>query len=309
MSERRTIQQIQAKKANSQKITMLTAYDYPLALLIDLAGVDMILVGDSLANVVLGLESTTEIGMVEMLHHAKAVNRAVKHALLIGDMPFESYQADSDKAVDNAKRFVNEAGCNAVKLEWFDHCLEVAEKIVQAGIPVMGHVGLTPQTAEKLGGFKVQGKDAESARKIIQHAKDLERKGCFSIVLECIPVQIAKIITDNLSIPTIGIGAGQHCDGQVLVSYDLLGISPNFKAKFVEETIKTPRTPPFFKIITPSLISFISIKSCVALSIYYIYFLISSTIFLVSFSLPACTLRLSVSSASSLPAFFLISIG
>ena len=235
MTNRKTIQQIQQKKKNSQKITMLTAYDYSLASLVDAAGVDIILVGDSLANVVLGLESTTEVGMTEMIHHAKAVNRAVTSALLIGDMPFDSYQSDSNKAVDNAKRFIQEAGCNAVKLEWFDQCLEVAEKIADAGIPVMGHVGLTPQTAEKLGGFKVQGKDAESAQKIIEHAKDLQEKGCFSIVLECIPTQIAEMITQELSIPTIGIGAGPHCDGQVLVTHDILGLFDRFKPKFVKQ--------------------------------------------------------------------------
>ena len=235
MTNRKTIQQIQQKKKNSQKITMLTAYDYSLASLVDAAGVDIILVGDSLANVVLGLESTTEVGMTEMIHHAKAVNRAVTSALLIGDMPFDSYQSDSNKAVDNAKRFIQEAGCNAVKLEWFDQCLEVAEKIADAGIPVMGHVGLTPQTAEKLGGCKVQGKDAESAQKIIKHAKDLQEKGCFSIVLECIPTQIAEMITQELSIPTIGIGAGPHCDGQVLVTHDILGLFDRFKPKFVKQ--------------------------------------------------------------------------
>ncbi len=235
MSERKTIKHIQQKKDSGQKITMLTAYDYPLASLIDAAGVDMILVGDSLANVVLGLESTKEVGMIEMIHHAKAVNRAVNKALLIGDMPFESYQADSKKAVENAQRFVDEAGCNAVKLEWFDQCLDVTEKIVQAGIPVMGHVGLTPQTAEKLGGYKVQGKDAESARRIIKNAKDLQQKGCFSIVLECIPALIAEKITQQLSIPTIGIGAGEHCDGQVLVTHDILGLFDRFKPKFVKQ--------------------------------------------------------------------------
>lgn len=214
---------------------MLTAYDYSLASLVDAAGVDIILVGDSLANVVLGLESTTEVGMTEMIHHAKAVDRAVTSALLIGDMPFGSYQSGSNKAVDNAKRFIQEAGCNAVKLEWFDQCLEVAEKIADADIPVMGHVGLTPQTAEKLGGFKVQGKDAESAQKIIKHAKDLQEKGCFSIVLECIPTQIAEMITQELSIPTIGIGAGVHCDGQVLVTHDILGLFDRFKPKFVKQ--------------------------------------------------------------------------
>ncbi len=235
MSERKTIEHIQGKKKDGQKITMLTAYDYSLASLVDAAGVDIILVGDSLANVVLGLESTTEVGMTEMIHHAKAANRGVKQALFVGDMPFESYQSDSDMAIVNAKRFIDEAGCNAVKLEWFDQCLEVAEKIVDAGIPVMGHVGLTPQTAEKLGGFKVQGRDAESAREIIKHAKDLQEKGCFSIVLECIPSPIAKMITEQLSIPTIGIGAGPHCDGQVLVTHDILGLFDRFKPKFVKQ--------------------------------------------------------------------------
>ncbi len=235
MSERKTVDYIQKKKEEGRKITMLTAYDYPLASLVDAAGVDMILVGDSLANVVLGLDSTTEVGMVEMIHHAKAANRAVKQALLIGDMPFESYQSDSDRAVDNARRFIDEAGCNAVKLEWFDRCLEVTEKIVKADIPVMGHVGLTPQTAEQLGGFKVQGKDADSARKIIEYSRALQERGVFSIVLECIPSQIAAIITGQLTIPTIGIGAGEHCDGQVLVTHDLLGLFDRFKPKFVKQ--------------------------------------------------------------------------
>ena len=173
--------------------------------------------------------------MSEMIHHAKAVNRAVKQALLVGDMPIESYQADSGRAVDNARRFIEEAGCNAVKLEWFDRCLDVAEKIVESGIPVMGHVGLTPQTAEQLGGFKVQGKDADSARKIIEYARALEEKGVFSVVLECIPSQIAAIITEQLAIPTIGIGAGEYCDGQVLVTHDLLGLFDRFKPKFVKQ--------------------------------------------------------------------------
>jgi len=216
---------------------MLTAYDYPLALLVDQAGVDIILVGDSLANVVLGLESTTEIGMTEMLHHAKAARRGVKSALLVGDMPYESYQENPSEAVKNAKRFIDEAGCQAVKLEWFDGCLNVAKNITEAGIEVMGHVGLTPQTAEKLGGFKVQGKDAESARAIIERAKALEAAGCFSIVLECIPTEIARMITNELSIPTIGIGAGVHCDGQVLVTHDLLGLFDRFRPKFAKQYV------------------------------------------------------------------------
>ena len=213
MSERVTIRQIQEKKRKKEKIVVLTAYDYPLASLIDRCTVDIILVGDSLANVILGLDSTTQVGMAEMLHHTKAVRRAVKRALLVGDMPFGSYQQDPAKAVANAKRFVEEAGCDAVKLEWFGRCLEVAGNIVKAGIPVMGHVGLTPQTAEQFGGFKVQGKDAVSARKILENALALEKKGCFSIVLECIPAPLAAMITKQLLIPTIGIGAGKDCDG------------------------------------------------------------------------------------------------
>jgi len=232
-----TIQDILDKKKRGQIITMLTAYDYPLASLVDRAGIDMILVGDSVANVVLGLDSTTKVGMAEMLHHAKAVTRAVKQALVIGDMPYESYQLDIEVSVKNAKRFIDEAGCDAIKLEWFDKCLEVTARIIKAGIPVMGHIGLTPQTADKLGGFKVQGKDAEAAQRLIQQAKDLERLGCFSIVLECVPDKIAGLITKELKIPTIGIGAGIDCDGQVLVTHDMLGLFERFKPKFVKKYI------------------------------------------------------------------------
>ncbi len=246
-----------------RKITMLTAYDFPLASLIDRAGIDMILVGDSVANVVLGLDSTTKVGMAEMLHHAKAVTRAVKRALVIGDMPYESYQILPDgrqvnpeesvspvrnsssfdvediisNGVRNAQRFMEEANCDAVKLEWFDRCLEVTEKIIQAGIPVMGHIGLTPQTADKIGGFKVQGKDAEAAKRLIEQAIRLEKLGCFSIVLECVPDKIAELITKKLKIPTVGIGAGVHCDGQVLVTHDLLGLFERFTPKFVKKYV------------------------------------------------------------------------
>lgn len=220
---------------NKRKITMLTAYDYPIAELVDKAGIDMILVGDSLANVVLGLDSTTKVGMTEMLHHAKAVTRAVKNSLVIGDMPYDSYQVNPDESVKNAARFIEEAGCQAVKLEWFERCLEVTEKIVKTGIPVMGHIGLTPQTADKLGGFKVQGKDAEAAQRLIKQAMDLEEKGCFAIVLECVPDRIAELITKKLKIPTIGIGAGAHCDGQVLVIYDMLGLFARYTPKFVKK--------------------------------------------------------------------------
>lgn len=197
----------------------------------------MILVGDSVANVVLGLDSTTKVGMTEMLHHAKAVTRAVKHALVIGDMPYDSYQVNPEESVKNATRFINDANCDTVKLEWFDRCLEVTEKIIQAGIPVMGHIGLTPQTADKIGGFKVQGKDAQAAKRLIEQAKALEKLGCFSIVLECVPDKIAALITQELKIPTIGIGAGIHCDGQVLVVHDMLGLFERYTPKFVKKYV------------------------------------------------------------------------
>jgi 3-methyl-2-oxobutanoate hydroxymethyltransferase len=229
-----TVANIMALKGK-RKITMLTAYDYPLASLVDDAGMDMILVGDSLANVVLGLDSTAKVGMAEMIHHSKAVTRAVKNALVVGDMPFESYQINPQESALNARRFIEEAGCDAVKLEWFDKCLEATEIIVKTGIPVMAHIGLTPQTVDKIGGFKVQGKDAEQAKRLIQQAKELEKIGCFAIVLECVPDKIAEIITNEIKIPTIGIGAGVKCDGQVLVIHDILGLFGRYTPKFVKK--------------------------------------------------------------------------
>ncbi len=220
---------------NKRKITMLTAYDYPTANLVDKAGIDMILVGDSLANVVLGLESTAQVGMAEMLHHTKAARRAVKNALLIADMPFEAYQANPQDAVKNAKRFIEEAGAAAVKLEWFAGCPEITKQVISAGIAVMGHIGLTPQTADKIGGFKVQGKDAQAAQKLIDQALTLEKLGCFAVVLECVPDKISELITKKIKIPTIGIGAGVHCDGQVLVINDLLGLFERYTPKFVKK--------------------------------------------------------------------------
>jgi len=231
------ITEILKKSERSERITMLTAYDFSFASVIDSCGIDIVLVGDSLANVVLGLPSTKDVGMDEMLHHTKAVRRGVKNALLLGDMPFSAYQTSPQDAVKNAKRFIDEAGCDAVKLEWFDGCLDVTTNIVKAGIPVMGHVGLTPQTADKLGGFKVQGKDAVSAKKIIEQAKSLEEAGCFSIVLECVPDLLAAEITKKLRIPTIGIGAGPDCDGQVLVTHDLLGMFGQFHPKFAKQYV------------------------------------------------------------------------
>jgi len=228
----KTIKQIMAQKLRKEPITMLTAYDYPIASFVDEAGVDMILVGDSLANVVLGLESTSEIGMKEMLHHTKAVVRAVKNTIVVGDMPFESTQLDGGRAaLDHARQFID-AGCQAVKLEWFEGAPRVVSSITGAGIAVMGHVGLTPQTAQKLGGLKVQGRDAASVKEIIENAQAMQKAGCFSIVLECIPQEVAQMITRQLKIPTIGIGAGPYCDGQVLVIHDVLGLFNRYQPKF-----------------------------------------------------------------------------
>lgn len=230
-----TIPDIMQMKIEGKKITMLTAYDFPLAYFIDKVGIDIILVGDSLGMVVLGYENTIPVTMDEMLHHAKAVKRAVKYALVVGDMPYMSFHTSKEEAVYNAGRFIKEAGCDAVKVEFYPGIVEIAKAIVSAGIPVMGHIGLTPQTAMQLGGFKVQGKDAETAKALIDTAISFEEVGCFSIVLECIPDKVAKIITEKLRIPTIGIGAGPYCDGQVLVIHDLLGLFERFLPKFAKQ--------------------------------------------------------------------------
>lgn len=232
-----TIADLQEKKQKKQKITMLTAYDYPSARILDQAGIDTILVGDSLGNVVLGYESTVPVTMDEMVHHCKAVSRAVKSSFVIGDMPFLSYQVTHEKAVENAGRFIKEAGCDAVKLEGGTEMAPTVKAIVTAGIPVCAHIGLTPQTATMLSGYKVQGKNAKSARKLIQSAKDLEEAGAFIIVFECIPDFLASRITKDLKIPTIGIGAGKECDGQVLVYHDLVGLFDRFTPKFVKQYI------------------------------------------------------------------------
>ena len=215
-------------------ITMLTAYDCPVARLLDESGIDVILVGDSVGMVVLGYESTTPVTMDEMVHHAKAVRRGVTHALLVGDMPFLSFRLSLKETVANASRFIQEAGCEAVKVEWKVGIEDVVKAIVDAGIPVMGHVGLTPQTAQAEGGFKVRGQDAAGAARILTQALALQEVGCFALVLECIPEPVAKEITERLSIPTIGIGAGRFCDGQVLVTHDVLGLFERFKPKFAK---------------------------------------------------------------------------
>lgn len=232
-----TIAELLEKKQKSQKITMITAYDYPTASILDQVEIDTILVGDSLGNVVLGYDSTVPVTMDEMIHHSKAVARGVKSSFMIGDMPFLSYQVSTEKAIENAGRFIKEAGCDAVKLEGGSDMTPVVRAIVKAGIPVCGHIGLTPQTATMLSGYKVQGKDAESARKMIQSAKDLEEAGAFMIVIECVPDFLAARITAELSIPTIGIGAGKDCDGQVLVYHDLVGLFERFTPKFVKRYI------------------------------------------------------------------------
>ncbi len=228
-----TIESLLEKKKSSRKISMLTAYDYSFSSIVDKAGIDIILVGDSMANVILGMESTTEISLDEMINHTKAVVRGSSRALVVGDMPFCSYQHTGVSAVESAWRFIKEGGCQAVKLEWFDDIIPVTRKLVDSGIPVMGHIGFTPQTADKLGGSVVQGRDLETAKKLIKQAHMLQDAGCFSMVLECVPWQIARIISEKLTIFTIGIGAGKYCDGQVLVINDLLGLFKRFIPKFV----------------------------------------------------------------------------
>jgi len=223
------------KKQRGEPITMLTAYDYPTALTLDQAGIDSILVGDSLAMVVLGYENTLSVTMEDMLHHARAVSRGAKSALLIGDMPFMSYQVSVPEAVRNAGRFLQEAGMDAVKLEGGHERADAIRAITNAGIPVMGHLGLTPQSIHQLGGFRAQGKTASAARRLLDDALSLEEAGCFSIVLESIPARLAEMISKELTIPTIGIGAGAGCDGQVLVSHDLLGLFDRFTPKFVRQ--------------------------------------------------------------------------
>ena len=232
-----TIAHLNKKMEDGAKITMMTAYDYPTASLVDQAGIDTILVGDSLGMVMLGYESTVPVTMDEMIHHCKAVCRGAKASFIIGDMPFMSYQVSIEKAVENAGRFIKEAACDSVKLEGGSEMSPVVKAVVDAGIPVCAHIGLTPQTATKLSGFKVQGKDAESAKELVQSARDLEEAGAFMIVMECIPDLVAARITEELNIPTIGIGAGKDCDGQVLVYHDLVGLFERFTPKFVKQYV------------------------------------------------------------------------
>lgn len=220
---------------NIRRMSMITAYDYPTGALVENSGADIILVGDSLAMVVLGHENTLSLTMDDMLHHAKAVRRGAPNSFIVGDMPFMSYESSVQKAVENAARFLKEAGMGAVKIESTDLYLEQAKSMVRAGIPVQGHLGLTPQRVAGLGGFKVQANTAEAGRLLVESAKAVEDAGCFSLVLEAVPAPVAKAVTEAVSIPTIGIGAGPHCDGQVLVFHDLLGLYSDFSPKFVKQ--------------------------------------------------------------------------
>jgi len=230
-----TVQAFRKKKEAGEPITMLTGYDYPTALVLDLAGIDAILVGDSLGMVVLGYDNTLPVTMEEMLHHCRAVRRGAKSALLIGDMPFMSYQISVDNAVRNAGRFLQEGGMDVVKLEGGKERVTTIKAIISAGIPVMGHLGLTPQSIHALGGFRPQGRTPRAARQILEDAISLEEAGCFSLVLESIPARLAELISKTISIPTIGIGSGPGCDGQVLVIHDLLGFFASFTPKFVKK--------------------------------------------------------------------------
>ncbi len=233
-----TVLDISSRKNRGKMITSLTAYDYPWALLIDRAGIDIILVGDSLGMVVLGYDDTVAVTMDEMVHHTRAVTRAVKRSLVVGDMPFGSYNSSLEKAVENATRLIKEGGADSVKLEGGKNMAPVVEAIVKAGIPVQGHIGLTPQTVSALGGYKAQGKNADAARALIEDAGALEDAGCFSIVLEAVTAQIAEMVTEAVSIPTIGIGSGVHCDGQILVTHDMVGLFDRFTPKFVKQYVK-----------------------------------------------------------------------
>jgi 3-methyl-2-oxobutanoate hydroxymethyltransferase len=237
MAEKLTARDVVRKKAKGEKIAMITAYDYPTARLVDEAGVDMVLVGDSAAMVVLGLRDTRFIGMEEMLVFCRAVSSAVRRALVVGDMPFMSYQVSTEQAVINAGRMVKEGGVDAVKLEGGAEYAEVIKVIVRAGIPVMGHVGMTPQSAASSTGYRLRGKSAEDAERVIRDAEEVAKAGAFSIVLEFTTAEVAEYLSQTLEIPVIGVGAGPHCDGQVLVLHDVLGLyenSPPFAKKYAD---------------------------------------------------------------------------
>ena len=237
MTEKVTVPEIKKMKQRGEKITALTAYDYSFARILDGAGIDILLVGDSLGSVIQGQGSTLPVTLEEMIYHTKAVVRGRKRALVVADMPFLSFQVSLEEAKRNAGRFLQEAGAEAVKIEGGVHFLETIEAIVRMGIPVMGHVGLTPQSVHRFGGYKVQGKEKEEREAILQDALAVEEGGAFSVVLEGIPLDLAQEITRRLSIPTIGIGAGIHCDGQVLVVHDMLGLFDIYTPKFVKQYV------------------------------------------------------------------------
>ncbi len=230
-----TITDIYKKKADGKKITMLTAYDFPTAQIVDQAGIDMILVGDSLGNVVQGVANTLPVTMDEMIYHTKMVSRAAQSGMVVGDMPFLSYQTHKAEAVRNAGRFLKEAGADSVKLEGGSQMAATIRAIVDAGIPVVAHIGLTPQYIHMLGGFKVQGKDDAAREKILADARAVQDAGAFSVVIEAVPSSLGREITEALHIPTIGIGAGPDCSGQVLVIHDILGLFDRFTPKFVKK--------------------------------------------------------------------------
>lgn len=229
-----TIHDFLKKKKDGKKITMLTAYDYPFARIVDEAGIDAILVGDSLGMVVQGLENTLPVTMDEMIYHTKMVTRAVKNAMVIGDMPFMSYQTGIDDALRNAGRFLKEAGASAIKMEGGAEIVTHIRAMTKSDIPVMAHIGLTPQSIHRMGGYKVQGRTEAAANKLVEEAHMAEDAGAFSLILEAIPMELAKKISEEISIPTIGIGAGPHCDGQVLVLHDVIGLFDRFVPKFVK---------------------------------------------------------------------------
>jgi 3-methyl-2-oxobutanoate hydroxymethyltransferase len=232
-----TIPQLLEMKGKGEKIALLTAYDYPFGHLEDEAGIEVILVGDSLGMTVLGYENTLPVTMDEMVVHTQAVRKAIKRALLIGDMPFLSYQVTVEDAIRNAGRFMAEGGADGVKLEGGKDMVETVRAIIRAGIPVMGHIGLTPQSSARFGGFKVRGKSSREAMSLLEDAKALEEAGVFSIILECIPKEVSKLITESVTIPTFGIGSGSYCDGQILVIHDILGLNENFSPRFVKQFI------------------------------------------------------------------------
>jgi len=248
--KKQTIVDLQAKVERGEKIFQVTAVDYPTAQLVDRSGVDCILVGDSLGMTALGYSGTVPVTMDEMVHHAKAITRAVKRAIVVGDLPLGAYHASAADAINNSMRMLKEGGTDVVKIEGGEDFADIAAAVVRSGIPVMAHIGLTPQLVSKLGGFKVQGKEASAGVQLLKDALSMEKAGCFAIVLEAIPDRVAQIITERLRIPTIGIGAGSHCDGQNLVLHDMVGLFDRFTPKFVKRYVNC------WELISKALVDF-----------------------------------------------------